>query len=183
MLVGHLPAGYLVSKLLARRMQVTDPERRRFLAAGMVGAIAPDLDMLYFYFFDHRQHHHHLYLPHLPVVWLVLLSVSSAWLCAVRRKAMPLLAFAFSVNGLVHMFLDTIAGDIWWLGPWVNKPFALVTVPARYQPWWLNFVLHWTFLLEVFVLLLAAYVWHGSRRRGKDVPPENRMGPAARPRR
>jgi hypothetical protein len=162
-LVGHLPAGYLVSKLLARRIQARDLERQHFIAAGMLGAIAPDLDMFYFYFIDQRQHHHHLYFPHLPVVWLVLVGVSAAWLYS-RRKAMASLALIFSLNGLVHMFLDSTAGDIWWFGPWVDKPFALVTVRARYQPWWLNFVLHWTFLLEVFVLLLAAYVWRRSRK-------------------
>lgn len=134
---------------------------RSFVAAGMLGAVAPDLDIFYFYFVDDRQHHHHLYFPHLPVVWLALVAVSTIWLLG-RRNATSLLAFVFSLNGLIHMLLDTVAGEIWWLGPWVDVPFALVTVPARYQPWWLNFVLHWTFLLEILVLLLAAYVWHRS---------------------
>lgn len=165
MFVGHLPAGYLVSRALASRLLVASQQRRSFVLAGMLGAVAPDIDMFNFYFVDGRQHHHHLYLPHLPVVWLALLVASALWARVARNRAAALLAFVFSLNGMLHMLLDTIAGDIWWLGPWVDRPFAFVTVPARFQPWWLNFLSHWTFLFEILSLLLAILVWHRSRSR------------------
>jgi inner membrane protein len=57
------------------------------------------------------------------------------------------------------MLLDSIVGDIWWFAPFVDKSFALFTVPALYHPWWLNFVLHWTFLLELLILLWAVNIW------------------------
>lgn len=164
MIVGHLPAGYLVSELLVKHVPTLNLKEAHVVSAGMLGAVAPDVDLLYFYLIDNRQHHHHLYYPHLPVVWAVLLGLSVGWLLFSRRKTLAVLAFAFSLNGMIHMVLDTIAGDIWWLKPWVDLPFVLVTVPARFQPWWLNFVLHWTFMLDLVVLLLAGLVWHTSRR-------------------
>lgn len=163
-IVGHLPAGYLVSKFLVKRVPTLHQNETYIVSACMLGAVAPDIDLLYFYLIDNRQQHHHLYFPHLPVVWAVLLGLSVGWLLISRRKTLPVLAFAFSLNGMIHMVLDTIAGDIWWLGPWVDLPFVLVTVPARFQFWWFNFLLHWTFILELVVLLLAGLVWHTSRR-------------------
>ena len=164
MFIGHLPVGYLISKCLARRLRATGVEERRLVAAGLLGAVVPDVDLLYFYLIDERQHHHHLYFPHLPVVWLALTGVSAAWVFAPRSRAIALLVFIFSLNGLAHMLLDSVAADIWWFGPWVDMPLSLVTVPVRFEPWWLNFLLHWTFLLEVLVLLLAVYVWHRTRQ-------------------
>jgi inner membrane protein len=65
---------------------------------------------------------------------------------------------------MVHLCLDSIVGDIWWLAPFVDRPFSLFTVPALYQPWWLNFLLHWSFGLELGLVVWAVFVW----QRGRD---------------
>lgn len=160
MIIGHAPAGYLISSRLHRHF----PEigRRAFLAAGMLGAIAPDIDMLYFYLIDNRQHHHHTYFTHWPVVWLALLALSVLWLKS-RRSAMAALATIFSLNGMVHMVLDTTVGEIWWLAPYLDRAFAFFTVPALYKPWWWNFILHWSFGLEILVCFVALYAWRRTR--------------------
>jgi inner membrane protein len=75
---------------------------------------------------------------------------------------MAALAVIFSLNGLLHMVLDTVVGDIWWFAPFVDKPYAFFTVPAVYKPWWLNFILHWSFALELAFVLVAIYVWRRS---------------------
>lgn len=159
MIVGHLPAGYVASALLAARLATDEAARQRFIWAGMLGAIAPDFDMLYFHLADHRQHHHHTYWSHFPLVWGSALLVLAMWLCVARRNTIALLAFAFALNGFMHLLLDSIVGDIWWFAPFVDQSFALFTVPALYQPWWLNFVLHWSFALELAVVVWAVYFW------------------------
>ena len=73
-----------------------------------------------------------------------------------KRKPLTFLALIFSVGGLLHMLLDSVVGDIWWLAPIVDQPYALFTVPARFQPWWLNFVLHWSFVIELLIIVWAA---------------------------
>jgi hypothetical protein len=159
MIIGHLPAGYIVSKLLAARLAADGVKGRLFVGAGMAGAIAPDVDMLYFYLVDQRQHHHHTYFTHFPVVWMALVLLSLLWMGSSRRTLGPALAFTFSLNGFIHLLLDSIVGDIWWLAPVVDRPFALFMVPALYQPWWLNFVLHWSFAFEIALIAGAAWLW------------------------
>ncbi|KHD08073.1 hydrolase [Candidatus Thiomargarita nelsonii] len=157
MIIGHLPAGYVFSKLIANKL-VSRKSQRLFVFVGVIGAIAPDFDMFYFHLIDNRQHHHHTYWSHYPILWLGLLLFCSVWLPS--KKSAALLGLIFSVNGLIHMFLDSIVGDIWWFAPFVDKPFALFTVPALYSPWWLNFILHWSFALELFILMWAVFIWH-----------------------
>ena len=164
MIVGHLPAGYVISKLLFSRFESRGVAWKPFVWAGVVGALAPDLDILYFHLVDHRQHHHHTYWPHFPAVWIGLLLISAAWFNSARSGRFAALATIFSLNGLAHMFLDSIVGDIWWFAPFVDKSFAFFTVPAAYKPWWLNFLLHWSFALEIAVVIWAVYL----HRRGPD---------------
>lgn len=168
MIIGHLPAGYVISRLLVRYAERLRISAKAFIGAGVAGAIAPDLDMVYFHLVDHRQHHHHSYFSHYPIVWLALLAASVAWLFLAKRKASAAYAAIFSLNGFAHLFFDTIVGDIWWFAPWGNEPFAFFTVPALYQPWWLNFILHWSFGLELAILVWAGYLWR------KPTPAGNR---------
>jgi len=165
MIIAHLPAGYIVSTLLFPRLQNYGVSRQGFIRAGLFGAVAPDLDMIYFYCFDERAHPHHSYYSHFPMVWLLLLMLSAFWLYAAKRKKLPLLAVIFTVNGLLHMFLDFIASNIYWLAPFVNKPFSLITVPRVYEPWWLNFILHRAFGVEIAIVILAIYLWRRDARR------------------
>ncbi|WP_305890928.1 metal-dependent hydrolase [Methylomonas rosea] len=159
MIVAHLPAGYIVSTLMFHRFEKYGVPRLIFLRAGLLGRIAPDLDMIYFYGFDHRAHPHHSYFSHFPSVWLLLLTLAILGFQHCRHKKLPLLALIFTCNGMLHMLLDYISTNIYWLAPFVNRPFALITVPSVYQDWWLNFLLHRSFALEILIVLWAAYLW------------------------
>jgi inner membrane protein len=55
--------------------------------------------------------------------------------------------------------LDTVAGKIRWLYPFSNKDFVLVHIPSIHSWWVWNFVMHWTFCLELGLVLSALYVW------------------------
>ncbi|MDD2800242.1 MAG: metal-dependent hydrolase [Methylobacter sp.] len=165
MIIAHLPAGYIVSTLLFPRLQNYGVSRQGFMRAGLFGAVAPDLDMIYFYCFDERAHPHHSYYSHFPMVWLLLLILSAFWLHTAKRKELPVLTMIFAANGLLHMFLDFIASNIYWLAPFVNKPFSLITVPRVYEPWWLNFILHRAFGVEIAIVVAAIYLWRRDVRR------------------
>ncbi len=164
MIIGHLPAGYIFTKLLARKLINKEINLRVFILVGVIGAILSDLDMFYFYLIDNRQHHHHTYWPHYPTVWLGLLFIFTVWYRFGNNKSTAILGLVFSVNGFLHMLLDSIVGDIWWFAPFVDKSFAVFMVPALYNPWWLNFILHWTFILELLILLWAMNIWQKQRR-------------------
>jgi inner membrane protein len=163
MIIGHLPAGYIISKLFVRHAEPMGVSAKAFMGLGVIGALAPDLDMFYFHIIDHRQHHHHTYFTHYPIVWLALLAASLVWFFTSSKKNSAACAAIFSLNGFVHMILDSIVGDIWWFAPWGSAPFAFFSVPALYKPWWLNFLLHWSFAIEIAVTVWAIYLWRKPR--------------------
>lgn len=73
-----------------------------------------------------------------------------------RRKAPAALALIFCLGAFGHLLLDSVVGDIYWLAPFSGEPFSMFTVPALYHPWWLNFILHWSFAFELALLAWAA---------------------------
>jgi len=131
---------------------------------GAFGAIAPDIDMIYFYFIDHRQTHHHKYISHWPVSWLVLSAAFAIWFRFSQKSKIIFLSLIFCLGGVLHISLDSFVGDIWWFAPFIDKPYALFTIKAIFKPWWLNFFLHWSFAMELFICIWAFILYR--RRSG-----------------
>lgn len=148
MLTAHLPSGYILGH--ARPAAGLMP-------VALIGGVAPDVDMLFFYFVDHGAIHHHSYWVHIPFFWLCVATV-----------ALPLLAsrgylragLVFFVAILMHLILDTIGGGIAWAAPFDMRLIEWVTVPATQSHWILSFLLHWTFALEMVIWAIAgALLW------------------------
>lgn len=158
MILGHLPFSYVLSRLAGKHLGGRI-NSNLFVSAGVLGGIFPDFDMLYFHLVDQRQHHHHTYWTHLPIFWVGLILCCAIWYWLSASKIKASLGLMFAFGGFVHLLLDSIVGDIWWLYPFLDEPFALFTVPAIYQPWWLNFILHWSFALELAVIAWAIIIW------------------------
>lgn len=168
MFIAHLPAGYLCGRLYSRHL--TGPRAAAPVLAGMVGGIFPDIDLFYGALVDAGRIHHHLYWTHLPLVWLVLSAAAPALRLGGSGRRHVIGTFLLAVWG--HLLLDGVAGDIWWLWPWLDRPFSLVAIPASHADWWLNYLLHWTFTLELAIVALAAG-WEGTRpvlRRSRWLP-------------
>lgn len=85
-----------------------------------------------------------------------------------RWRAEGVWLLVFSGSGLLHILLDGIVGDIPLFAPWSMRFYALAEVPARMHPWWLNFLMHWSFLLELLTMMLAAGVMFSIREKKKD---------------
>lgn len=149
MFIGHLPAGYVLSRAFSDR---------RAQAAVLIGSVLPDADLLYFYTLSDRAVVHHEYWTHIPAFWLLVCGVT--WIAlqltgsAYRIYVAPLL-----VGILLHLCLDSIAGSVLWFAPFSEAKVTLVHVPALYSPWVLNFIFHWTFLLELAVIVTAGLVY------------------------
>lgn len=151
MITAHLPSGYVLYRA------TKSPERLVFWAC-ILGAIAPDFDLIWFYLIDDRAFHHHRYWVHAPGFWLMVLAVLTpvAWrLPAAYKRAV----FWFMAAWFMHMCLDTIVGDIMWLWPFSEQMFRLATVPATQSHFVLSFMVHWSFALEIAVWALAAWLY------------------------
>jgi hypothetical protein len=166
MFIAHIPSGYIMSVLVSERVRRIRVSSFAVVGAGMAGAIAPDIDMFYFYFIDHRQTHHHKYITHWPVLWLFLVAVSILWLRFTRDSKAAYLSLVFSMGGVLHLILDSFVGDIWLFAPFINRSYAMFTVPALYHPWWLNFFLHWSFAVELVICVWALVLYRRRSSRG-----------------
>jgi LexA-binding, inner membrane-associated putative hydrolase len=164
MFFGHLPAGYLCTTWLLKKREVAPRDRNILLFLGLLGSIAPDLDMFYFYFVDHRQHWHHTYFSHWPSFWLSMIALSAlaGWLT--RDRMWIYGGTLLSINGLGHLVLDTHVGRIRWLEPFSQQWIYFFDVPSVYHPKILNFVFHWTFGFEIVLVTTAIYVFVSRRR-------------------
>jgi len=164
MLIAHLPAGYIAGSALARfanRQKSVDP--RCFMAVLLLASVLPDFDLLWFHLADDCQHFHHTYWSHIPVFWLGVGVLTSVVATALRhRSALPYIG-ALTAGTLLHMILDTVAGGILWFYPLSPVEYRWVDVPSIYGWWVANFVLHWSFLLELGLLGVALASW--SERR------------------
>jgi inner membrane protein len=155
MFIAHLPAGYLLTSAIEARM---GRRSRAVMATGLVASVLPDLDLLWFYLVDARARPHHEYLFHAPLFWVVLALLAWGAARLLHWRDVPLLVGVALANLLLHMLLDTVAGGIRWLWPFSDASLVLAHVPAG-RSWWVwNFVLHWTFLLEVLICAAAFVV-------------------------
>lgn len=155
MFIAHLPAGYLLGRG-AQRMRPDLP-----LWPAIFGSIAPDLDMLYFYFVDRGQTHHHEFITHRPAFWLSLAILSFL----VRKPTWRRACVLFFIAGFLHMGLDSMVGHIAWGWPVSDRGFHLITVEPTQNHWILSFLLHPSFLVEIAILAAAIWVWGNNRPR------------------
>ena len=164
MIVAHLPAGYLVARLWAR-LRPTAEAVPGLAAWGAVGGVIPDIDMFWSTLVDHGAVHHHRYITHWPFFWLCLLG-SAAAVLAIRRARTAwhcLAVFALAVAS--HLFLDWFVSAMWLLAPFSDRSFHLVSVPAIYRPWVLNFVFHWVGWIDIGIAVAGATLFWRERRQ------------------
>ena len=160
MFIGHLPAGYVLTRALwVALLRVPMPKWRPFLLAGLVSSILPDMDLLYFYLIDNRQHPHHSYWTHLPFYGVIVGILMLLFIVISKRKQWLPYVIVVGANIFLHLCLDTIVGKVRWLYPISNRDFYFFSVP-RIHSWYVwDFVLHWTFLLEFIPIIAAIYVY------------------------
>src|SRR5262245_22289555 len=127
MFIAHLPAGYLLSKLVVKRDTV---HKGAPLSVALVCSILPDVDLAYFYLVDQRRHAHHSYITHTPIFWLVIAGLLSLALIAMRKRAWLVFVGIGLLSLLLHLVMDTVAADIRWFYPFSDRSFNLVHVPA-----------------------------------------------------
>ncbi len=150
MITAHLPSGYILARVNRR------PSKPVFWAC-LLGAVWPDLDLLFFYFVDGRAVHHHRYWVHAPGFWLILLAVATP-LALRLPAALKQAVFWFFAAWLTHLCLDSVAGGIMWLWPFSEQMFSLSTVQPTHTHFILSFMAHWSFMLEIMIWLVAGWL-------------------------
>ena len=175
MFIAHLPAGYLLTQALlghrpeekGGREKVCEERTRRtrrLLAVGLFFSVAPDLDLFWFYLGSDRLAPHHQYVTHWPLFWLALAAGAGVLTLVLKKPAWRAYLFVALANVMLHLVLDSVAAEIYWLAPFSSWHLNLAAVPAVHSWWVWNFVLHWTFALEICLCLAALLLFIRSRR-------------------
>jgi inner membrane protein len=166
MLIAHAPAGYLITRILSRTIfkKYVHPERTdRFyqvlMFTGIIGGIFPDFDFLYQFFFDSKVATHHSYITHIPVFWI------SIWcmfvlLGKIRNDIrISIVGTTLCASALFHLVCDTLTGVIYWFYPLSGRSVNILKV-ADIHVWWVNnYMYHWTFLIEIALVIAAMIVF------------------------
>jgi inner membrane protein len=157
MILGHLPAGYVLAKLTHKQFEQSSVSWPAFLVAALLGAVAPDFDMAY-YLIDNSRHHH-AFVTHFPLFWGGLLLASALWFWCAHDRLWATLALIFAMNGLLHLALDSMAGSIRWAVPVNFLPYSLTTVPQVTGSRRLDYLMHWSSWLELMPMMWAFLLW------------------------
>ncbi|MBS1170355.1 MAG: hypothetical protein H6R01_1273 [Burkholderiaceae bacterium] len=165
MILGHLPAGYVVAKRLHRRFADSSVSWRALLLASLLGAVAPDFDFLYYYTFGQQRYHHHAYVTHYPLFWGALLLGAIVSHRLARDRLWASLGVVFTFNAFIHLCLDSFAGSIRWLAPFAYEPYSLLIVPHMTGSRRLDYLQHWSFWLELMPISWALWLYWRERQR------------------
>lgn len=159
MFVAHIFAGYLGSRYYVNKADPEPGARQSlvYLFTGMFFSIFPDIDLLYFYFItQHQPHSHHAYWIHMPWFWVVTLLLATIISRGLKKNWQPYIVLSgFGIAS--HLVLDSVAGGIYWLYPFSDIYWRMFSITPKYHWWVLNYLLHWTFLLEILIISFALY--------------------------
>jgi len=161
MFIAHLPAGYLISRACANHY----PDKRHLMATGLICSVLPDVDLLWFYLIDNQQTPHHAYLFHWPLFWVAVAGGACLLSWAISRETPQAWMMVAIACLLVHLTLDSLVGGIYWLKPFTDWRLTVVSVPARFEGWMWNFILHWSFAIELIICGLACRTWRRDRQQ------------------
>jgi len=148
MLIAHIPAGYIISKPFNKDKKLS------ITLSSMIFSILPDLGLIYFYFFDSTISHR-TFFPHLPIVMLIAFMITFPFYHLKFFEKFRIYYWLFFANWFIHLVLDTITERIFWMYPFSEHGFMLIEIPAVYDHWITSFVLHWSFALEIAIVVVA----------------------------
>ena len=155
MIIAHLPAGYVLTRVLQKHNHT-----RRFLFLGLVASILPDFDLTYYYFLDTAPTSHRLYYTHLPMLWLAIMILVAPIVLWLKNPSIKLALTIFFSNIFMHLCLDTVPAKVYWLRPFIDEGYQLMTIPLQYQGHWvLNYMLSTVFIIEIVICICAACFW------------------------
>lgn len=171
-MIAHLPAGYMLTVgMLSATRADRRPRARLLFAVGLIASVAPDVDGLVWAgvkLMGRPAPHHHDYPTHWPLAWLALVLVAVAIAAVLRNRTALIGAGVVGLNLGVHGLLDSVASPMAWGAPFSEATWEMVRVPPTHgDKWVLSMLDHWTFGLEIVLVVAAAGVllWRWRARR------------------
>ncbi len=158
MLIGHLPAGYFVTKSILKKLKIpiNNTMGKWLFLAGLVASIAPDFDIVYWMLFDeYGTGSHRNYYTNYPILYLALLVILVIIYFIVKKPWLKYGIIVVFANFFTHLILDTTFVGIKWLWPFYDKMIGIYNVNFTGGLMIENYFHHWIWYLEIALWLLA----------------------------
>lgn len=156
MIVGHLPAGYFLTRYLIKRQKLT--LNKFWLGLGLIAAIFPDFDYAYWILSNDQSESHRGYITTYPIIYLgiflifllIYLIKKNIWL-----KNFIIIVFA---NIFLHFLLDTPFFGVKWFYPLCNQYLGFYDIGGYANGGGIqvqNYFTNWYWYLEIALWLVA----------------------------
>ena len=157
MTFAHLPAGYILTKKIQSRYGSS-----RYLWLGLLASILPDAGIVYLFLNNVTNYRnvHHDYWTHYPLYWMIIGLTLFTLTCFKNNRNDIIAVTIFISNIFLHLFLDTVTGEIKWLYPLSGDGYSFFTglsdmlgLSFQYTFWKVK--IYWTIVLEIGIVVWA----------------------------
>lgn len=100
----------------------------------------------------------------------MMLAGSVLWMYSNKKSQNPVFAFIFALNSCVHMMLDTLSNQIFWLAPHSYRGFSADSLLTRIVPSIVDEHPYWSFSIEAMIIVLAVYLFLKNRNTSEGAP-------------
>ena len=165
MLIGHLPAGYFITRYLIKKNKL--PLNKFWLGLGLLGSVLPDFDLIYTLFINTTISSHRNLPTYIPLFWLILFLLCLASYAIWHKKWIKYGAIVLFGNVLIHLILDTPFVGVKWLWPFYDKLVGIYNVGLTSGFLVENYFQHWYWYLEIALWIAAIISIINSNKKGE----------------
>jgi len=156
MLIGHLPAGYFLTRYLIKRQKL--PLNKWWLGLGIVAAILPDLDYLYWLLSNDQADTHRGYITTYPIIYFILFLIALLIYFFKKSPWFKNIIIIVFTNIFVHFLLDTPFYGVKWFFPFCNQEVGIYNIGSYTNGRGIlvqNYFTYWYWYLEIALWILA----------------------------
>lgn len=153
MLIGHLPAGYFLTRFLIKKAKL--PLNKLWLGLGLLGSVLPDFDIIYPILFKNSIGSHRLFFTYIPLFWVVLIIICLSLYFLYKKPWIKYSVLIIFANVFLHLLLDTAFVGVRWLWPFYDGLIGVYNVGLTGGFIVPNYFEHWYWYLEIALWLLA----------------------------
>lgn len=156
MIIGHLPIGYFTTRYLIKKLKL--PLKPIWLGLGLIAAIVPDLDYIYWVISNSQELTHRGLITGTPFFYLTLFIISVIVYCFFKKKWLKNAIIIVFINILVHLVIDTVFYGNKWFWPFSDAYIGIYNVGGYGSGVGIqvaNYFSHWYWYLEIALWVIA----------------------------
>lgn len=168
MIIGHLPAGYFLTRYLIKRQKL--PLTKFWLGLGLIAAVLPDFDYAYWILVNDQSDTHRGYITAYPIIYFVAFLIFLLIYLIKKNDWLKNFIIIVFTNIFLHFLLDTPFYGVKWFVPFCNQYVGIYDVGSYSDGSGIhinNYFTHWYWYLELLLFVLAVVSVIFSNKKGE----------------